>query len=374
MYNTKPARAAAWNKMELATKFDKHRRAIKLGQHKERLISTQQEIDNSTPRFLKQYKIIHQRHKNYKKREKLLDIQRRKKLNMISPYKRHLNLCKSASHPHLHPSRVPNHTSHGLRPENSNLASSNSNSNAHVNINVILNDSPKQFSNTTSISPSNISVTSLNTINSSSSIPSNSNLSWNGKIRKQYKEKRKGNMRTLKSLHHTHKNKKKNKNKNSNTKLNTSSSSTNSYLQSHRNYPKIVKQRRIQTENQKLKQRLIEIQESTSRGYNNLIQQHRDLHDRMIQNKKRQKRVYCPDIVYTEKYKKLWKEQQEMNKKSKRRRKLKESTSSPYIKDNIKDLSLTISNGSPSTPSHNSNKENALKHDKRDRDKLPSLK
>eukprot|EP01083_Nonionella_stella_P275332 935011_1 len=93
MHSTK---TSAWNRMEFATLFDKQRRAVKLGQHRERLILTQRAIDNSTPRCFKQYKLNHEKHKKHKEKEMRIDQQRRRRLSMVSPYHKHTQLPTSS--------------------------------------------------------------------------------------------------------------------------------------------------------------------------------------------------------------------------------------------------------------------------------------
>lgn len=327
MYNTKPARPAAWNRMEFATNFDKQRRAIKLGQHRERLISTHREIDNSTPRCFKQYKIMHQRHKNYKKREKLLDKKRRERLSMLSPYKKHLNIPKSNSHPHLLQFERC-HTSHGKY-------TSYTTTTTHI-----LDDIKGQ-----SLSPTNSSLTN-SSFGQSQSNQSQSNQSQSNQsqsissssmafIRQQYKRKRRGNMKTL------------------------------STLTLHKNENIRKKQQKIEYENEILKKRLSEMKPS---NYLNTIQKHWNLHNSIRKNmqKTKKKSVKCPDIIYTQKYRKLIKENSpQSGKNRKRRKRTKQSMHKSSSLPNCKPKKHTISpiNISPA----NSNKENA-------KNKLPSLK
>ena len=235
--------------MQFASDFDKERRAIKLGLHRERLMTTHREIDNSTPRCYKEYQVQRLKNKQHRQREKQLDEKRRRRFSMMSPYSKHLKRSQSEN-------------TIGRQSLNFEL-----DSNHQIELNSL--------SLTASLSPVNIHKSQTANSSMLDSMASTSQSS--------HHLKRRGNV---------HRSKK-----------------TVSTLRRKQSAKLARKQRELEAENEKLRTRLSTVKSST---YIDSIQKHWSLHgnirrNRRISNQKKQSKY--PDIIHTANYKKLQKQQ-----------------------------------------------------------------
>lgn len=261
--------------MQFASDFDKERRAIKLGLHRERLITANRAIDNSTPRCYKEYQLNKKKNKEHQQKEKELEQKRRRRFSMMSPYSKHLKRSQSE---------------HMIRRQSLNFELHSSNQ-------IMLN----ALSLTGSLSPTNSQQSQLtqNTANSSvldttaisSLLENTANSSMLNSLASESQSRS-----MIESRGH-------NRRKRRGSKGSDSKSSTKRSAKLAR------KQKELEAENEKLRSRLSSVKSS---NYLNSIQKHWSLHsnirrNRRISNQKKKKK--CPDIIYSDKYKQLQKQQ-----------------------------------------------------------------